>query len=299
MPDGMIKPRSKLKAVEPEIVEPKKPKVLVFGKPGVGKTWASLDFPSVYYVDTEGGADLDHYRAKLKNAGGVYLGPEQGSLDIDEMVLQMQALATESHNFKTVVFDSISKLWNTALQDEQTRLGDKDAFGAYKKVPTRKFNDLLRWVNKLDMSVIFIAHSKAEWGKDDKGNREEIGETYDGPDKLAYDLHLLLNVIKTGPTRRAKIGKSRLTGFPEGTFFEWSYAQFAERYGKDVIEKAAKQIVLASPEQVSEVYRLLERVKTPDDWQDKVFKKADVESWDEMESEKIEKVILSLKEKLQ
>src|ERR1700735_4833037 len=102
MADGTVKPRSRLKAVEPEIIEPKKPKVLVFGKPGVGKTWASIDFPNVYYIDTEGGADLDHYRAKLKSAGGVYLGPEQGSLDIDEMIIQIQALATEEHDFRTV-----------------------------------------------------------------------------------------------------------------------------------------------------------------------------------------------------
>jgi hypothetical protein len=298
MTEVAVKSRSRLKAVEPEIIEPKKPKVLVFGKPGVGKTWASLDFPKVYYVDTEGGADLDHYRAKLKAAGGVYLGPEQGSLDIDEMIAQVQALATEEHDFRTVVFDSISKLWNAALQDEQQRLGDKDAFGAFKKIPTRKFNDLLRWVNKLDMSVIFIAHSKDDWGKDDKGNREVVGETYDGPEKLAYDLHLLLNVVKSGPTRRAKIGKSRLTGFPEGDVIPWSYEEFAERYGRDVIERQSAPIILATPEQVTEMQRLLTLVKVPEDWQEKTFKKAEVESWAEMDSVKIAANIELLKGKV-
>ncbi|HUN00383.1 MAG TPA: AAA family ATPase [Halothiobacillus sp.] len=293
-----ITSRSRLKAVEPEIIEPKKPKVLVFGKPGVGKTWASLDFPKVYYIDTEGGADLDHYRAKLKNAGGVYLGPDQGSLDIDEIIEQVKALATEQHEFRTLVFDSISKLWNTALQNEQDRLGDKDSFGAFKKVPLRKFNDLLRWVNKLDMSVIFIAHSKDEWGKDDKGNREVVGETYDGPEKLAYDLHLLLNIVKTGNTRRARIGKSRLTGFPESTTFPWSYAEFAERYGKDVIERVSAPLALASVDQVNEVKRLLDVVRMPEDWQEKTFKKAEVEAWEEMDSAKIDAVINMLKGKL-
>ena len=213
MADGSIKPaaRSKLKAVEPDIIEPKKPKVLIFGKPGVGKTWASLDFPGVYYIDTERGADLNHYREKLKAAGGAYLGPEQGSLDLDKMIEEIKALATEKHEFRTVVFDSISKLWNTALLEEQERLGDKDVFGASKKMPTRKFNDLLRWINKLDMTVIFIAHGKDDWGKDDKGNREVIGETYDGPEKLAFELHLLLNIIKAGCfPPGSSIGKSRI-----------------------------------------------------------------------------------------
>src|SRR5664280_1663930 len=75
------KPMTKLKAKDPKTTEPSKPKILIFGKPGVGKTWFSLDFPSVYYIDTEGGADLAHYTAKLIKSGGVYMGPEDGSLD--------------------------------------------------------------------------------------------------------------------------------------------------------------------------------------------------------------------------
>jgi len=296
--DGMIKTRSRLKAVEPDTVQPKKPKVLIYGKPGVGKTWASLDFPRVYYFDTEGGADLDHYRAKLKNAGGVYFGPEQGSLDIDAVISEIQALATEKHDFRTLVIDSASKLWNTALQDEQNRLGDKDAFGAFKKLPTRKFNDLLRWVNKLDMSVIFICHEKDEWGKDEKGNREVVGATYDGPEKLAYDLHLLLNIVKLGGSRKAKIGKSRLLGFPETTLFGWSYAEFAERYGKDVIEREAAPLQLATPEQIAEMKRLLDVVKLPDDWQEKTFKKAEIEAWEEIDADKMDAIIKMLKGRL-
>jgi hypothetical protein len=299
MADGMIKPRSRLKAVEPEIVQPKKPKALIFGREGVGKTWASLDFPRVYYVDTEGGADLNHYREKLKNAGGVYFGPDQGSLNIDDLIAEVQALATEKHEFRTLVIDSISKIWNVAIGEEQERLGDADAFGASKKIPTRKFNTLIRWVNKLDMTVIFIAHERDMWGKNDKGQQEVVGATYDGPDKLRFELHLLLNIIKTGKTRRAKIGKSRLLGFPEGEMFEWSYESFAERYGKDIIEAEAKQIVLASPEQIAEVKRLLDVVKVADDWQEKVFKKADVEDWSEMDAEKIVAIIETLKGKIQ
>lgn len=298
MPDGMNTKRSKLLAVSPDLVEPSKPKVLVYGGPGVGKTWWALSFPSVFYCDTEGGADLNHYREKLKNSGGVYFGPDQGSLDFETVIGQVRALATERHPYKTVVFDSISKLWNVALSEEQERLGDADAFGAFKKQPTRQAARLVNWVNRLDMNAVFIAHRKDLWGKNDKGQREVVGDTFDGHEKLEYDLHLALSVFKTGPTRRARIGKSRLLGFPEGETFEWTYENFAQRYGKDVIEKEVKQIVIATPEQVAEVQRLLGIVKVPDDWADKCFKKAKVESWDEMDSQIIEKVIVSLKEKL-
>lgn len=301
MPDGIIaKParKSRLLAVAPDTIEPKRPKVLIYGPPGCGKTWSSLEWPRVFYVDTEGGADLDHYRAKLKNAGGMYLGQDQGSLDLPTVIGQVQALATEKHEFKTIVFDSITNLWNTRLADEQERLGDKDAFGAFKKLPTRQIAELLRWVNRLDLNCIFIAHQKDLWGLNEKGQREQIGATFDGPDKLDYQLHLVLNIYKTGPTRRARIGKSRLLAFPESDVFEWSYSNFAERWGRDVIEKEAAPLVLASAEQVAEVRRLLEVVRVADDWTEKCFKKANVDDWGDMDEAIIAKVIESLKSKL-
>lgn len=303
MPDGTItksrSAKSKLLAVEPDAVEPRKPKVLIFGPPGVGKTWVSLDFPSVFYIDTEGGADLDHYRAKLRDSGGAYLGPDQGSLDFDVVISQIQALGTEEHPYRTVVIDSISKLWNTALTDEQEALGVKDVFGAYKKAPTRKFGSMVKWVNRLDLNVIFIAHQKDLWGMNSQGQREQIGYEADAQEKLQYDLHLCLRIAKVTPSRRlAYIGKSRLIGFPEGDNFDWSYADFSARYGRDVIEKEVKPLVLATPEQIEEVKRLLEVVKVKEDWQEKVFKAAGVEDWVEMDADKIASSIAWLKKRL-
>jgi hypothetical protein len=306
MPDGMTAPRrgkSRLIAVKPDIVEPKKPKILLFGPAGVGKTWFSLDFPSVYYIDTEGGADLRHYREKLLSSGGMYLGPDQGSLDMEVVIGQVQALATEEHPFKTMVFDSATKLFNSAISDESERLGDKDAFGASKKTPIRQMTRLLRWVNKADMNAIFICHEKALWGKDEKGNREEIGKTFDCWEKLEYELHLAIRIsrIGTGDTARryGHIGKSRLTGFPEGTRFDWSYSSFAERYGKDVIEREVRQVVLATQEQVAEIHRLLGIVKLPEGQAEKWLSAANAETWEEVDADKAEKTILSLKARLE
>lgn len=298
-----LKPRkTKLLAVPPEAVEPRKPKVLIFGPPGVGKTWASLDFPSVYYIDTEGGADLAHYRDKLRAAGGMYFGPDQGSLDFDTVISQIEALATEQHHYKTVVIDSITKLFNAAITDEQQRLGDKDAFGASKKGPVRQMARLVRWLNRADMNALIIAHQKDAWGKDDKGNREVVGVTFDAYEKLEYDLHFVLRISKLGnganSKRFAHIGKSRLTGFPEGEKFDWSYADFAARYGKDVIERETVPVVLASADEVAEVNRLLEIVKLPDGMVEKWLTKASVESFEEMSSDTISACITFLKGKI-
>lgn len=290
--------RSRLKAVDPKAAEPSKPKILIFGKPGVGKTWAALDFPSVYYIDTEGGADLEHYTDKLKASGGAYLGTDQGSLSFETIIEQVQALGTETHHFKTLVIDSISKVFNQAVADEAERLGDKNAFGADKKAAVGYMRRLISWLMRIDMNVILISHEKDLWGKNEKGDREAIGVTFDAWDKLEYELHLCLNIFKAGPSRRARVTKSRLTGFPDAQTMPWSYAEFAERYGKDIMEKESAPIVMASAEQVSEVARLLGVVRVPDGWEDKCFNAAGVGSWAEMEAEKVEKALAYLKERL-
>lgn len=296
---------SKLLAVAPDDVNPKKPKVLVYGPPGVGKTWVSLDFPMVYYIDTEGGADLKHYRDKLKSAGGMYFGPEQGSLDFEAVIGQIEALATEKHPYKTIVIDSVTKLFNTAITDEQTRMADagkKDEFGASKKPAVRQMARLVRWLNRADLNAIVIAHEKDLWGLSANGQREAIGKTFDAWDKLEYDLHLVLRIAKLGAGENAKrfayIGKSRLTGFPEGTRIDWNYTDFAARYGKDVIEREVVALVLATPEQVAEVTRLLEVVKLPEGLTDKWFKAAGVDSWAEMSESQISKCIEAIKKEL-
>lgn len=290
-------PRSKLKAVPPKAAEPSKPKILIFGKPGVGKTWGALDFPSVYYIDTEGGANLPHYTDKLERAGGVYLGPDQGSLSFDTLIEQITALATEKHNFRTVVVDSITKLYMSEIARENERLGDKNGFGADKRPAIAYMRRLVALLTRLDMNVILIAHEKDVWGKDEKGQSTVTGQSFDAWDKLEYELHLCLNIKKAGNSRIATIRKSRLTSFPDASSFPWSYQEFSERYGKDVIEKEAKPIEIASPEQVSEVHRLLTIVKMPDEWESKALTKANVSSWDEMDADKIDAVIDMLKKR--
>lgn len=289
---------SKLKARDPKQAEPSKPKMLLYGNPGVGKTWFCLDFPGVYYIDTEGGADLQHYTDKLKRAGGVYMGPEDGSLDFATVVEQVQALATERHEYRTLVIDSISKLFNTAVSLEADRLGDKNAFGADKKAAIAWMRRLVLWCTKLDMNVLFVAHSKAEWGTDKSGDRSQIGITFDAWDKLEYELHLCLHIEKRGPARMARVRKSRLLGFPDGDTFPLEYRDFALRYGVDIIEKKADVLVLASTEEVSRVKTLLDNVRVTEEEIAKWWTKAGVEGWSEMTGDQIRKVISFLQAKV-
>lgn len=281
----------KLRAVEAKTVEPSKPKILIFGKSGVGKTWGALDFPKAYYIDTEGGASHEHYTDKLKQSDGSYFGPDQGSMSFEEIINEVKALATEKHQYKTLIIDSITKIYNDEIAKEAEKLGDKDAFGASKKPAIAYMRQLVRWIGRLDMNVILISHEKTEWGMDSKGNRVEVGSTFDCWDKLEYELDLALNIVKTGPNRTAKVRKSRLLQFADASFFPWGYDEFAKRYGKETIERDGKQVILATEAQLSELKSLLDTVKLPDGQIEKWLKAANVDDFAEMDSDKLAKVI--------
>lgn len=261
--------KTKLKGRDPLTVEASKPKIVIYGKPGVGKTWAAMEFPNVFYIDTEGGADLDHYRQKLKESKAMYFGPEDGSLDFNSVLEQIQALATEEHDRKTLVIDSLSKLFNNQIamtQEEMLKNGIEDAFGASKKPAISYMRRMVAWINKLDMNVVLIHHQKSQW-KDGK----ETGVTFDGWEKLEYELHLVLQIEKMGPARVAKVGKTRMEKFPEGTSFPWSFKEFASRYGIEVISRDTMKLDLCTQEQRDQYTALVGKVKV-----DKVI----LEKWD-------------------
>jgi len=283
---------SKLKAKEPKEALPSKPKIAIMGKFGVGKTWGLLDFPSCYYIDTEGGANLKHYIENLTKSGGVYFGIEDGANDFETVVREVKTLATEKHQYKTLVIDSLSKLFNTEITKESERLGDKDAFGASKKPAVRLSARLMYWVEKADMNVILVTHEKAEWAKG-----EQIGIIPDAQEKLGHDLHLLLQIVKMGDSRKAFVRKTRLLGFPDGSSFDWNYPEFAKRYGQDIMEAEVKPVILATPDQIAEVKKLVEVVKLTDSTKDKWI--ADnLETLSEVETDKVDGIIKHLKGKI-
>lgn len=284
---------SKLKAIAPKKIEPTKPKVLIYGKPGVGKTFGALGFPSLYYVDSEHGAVRDQYSNKLEKAGGMYFGKDQGSQEFKSVVEEVKTLATIKHDRKTLVIDSISKLFNIVMGNEAERLGDKDQFGASKKPAVTLTRQLINWVDKMDMTVLLVAHEKALWS-----DTKQIGVTFDAWDKLEYELDLVLNIVKTGDTRKAFVKKSRLSQFPEGSSFEWSYEKFAEIYGKDIIETEANPVELATETQIAEVKDLLNLVKLDSSTKDKWIED-NKDGLAEVEAEKVDGIIKHLKAKIQ
>lgn len=289
---------SKLKGVDPKAAKPSKAKVLIFGDSNVGKTFGALDFPNPYYMDIEGGASQGQYTDKLKASGGAYFGVDEGAQDFNEVLEQVKALATEKHGFKTVVFDSISKLFNLEIARENERLlsqGKRDEFGSSKKPAVKYMQRLISWLQRMDMNTVLIAHGKSEWGKASDGTREEIGKTFDCWEKLIYELDLTLEIFKVGAKRMARVRKTRLAGFPDGETFPWSYAEFAKRYGESQITEDVKEIKLASKEMMTELYGLMTQSKTTEEEKEKWLSAARISSFEEMDAEKVEKLIKHLK----
>lgn len=292
---------SMLKAKEPGIAAPGKTKGMVYGRAGVGKTWFMLSFPKPYYIDTEGGADLRHYQERLKASGGVYLGPNDGANDFQTILDQVKALATENHPYQTLVIDSITKVFQTRTATESDKLGDKDGFGASKKPAIKEMRKLINWIQRIDMNVWFGAHEISEWGIGPSGQKEEIGKIPDAWDKVAYELQLCLQIMKRGKIYppMARIHKTRLLGFPDGETFPLEYSEFATRYGKDYIEAERKAIVLAKPEQVEEIKRLVDLLKITEEETEKMLTKAKADSWTELSEDQAEKALKTFKAKLE
>lgn len=287
-----------MRGKDPKLAKLPKPKIAIFGAAGVGKTWGALDFPKCYYIDAEGGASLPHYTDKLKKAGALYIGPEDGADDPDVIIEEVKELATKKHDRNTVILDAYSHVFNSMLLKEYQRLVDKGQdpegfFGRDKKPGIAFSRKLSMWVKKLDLNVILVCHSRDEW-KEGK----VVRQTFDGWEKLDYDLNLILQISKQGPRRVAKTMKSRFEQFPEGEVFDWGYTVFAERFGHDTLEADAAPITLATPGQVLELEHLIESVNFNRELIQKWKEKADVDSWSEMDTDDIKKCITFLKSKL-
>jgi hypothetical protein len=301
MPDGTAsatRRRTKLLGTKAEVIKPRHPTVLLFGASGVGKTVFSTQFPDVYFIDSEGGATQPEYRQRLHDSGALYLGPDDGAASFEVVLDQVRALATQRHDRRTLVIDSITKLFANEIAREAERLSDagkKNEFGADKKPAVGQMRQLVSWLARINMNVVLIAGEVAEWGKDSTGERTQIGSTFDCWPRLEYELDLAVNVIKAGPKRLGRIRKSRLAAFPQGDTFEFSYDEFSNRIGADVIEAASEPVLCATLEQLTEITRLLDVVKLDEGTVEKWLAAANVSAWDEMPEERAGKAIEYLK----
>lgn len=261
-------------------------KALMFGPAGVGKTVAAIQMPRPYVIDTEGGSV--HYGDTITAKGGVVFSTN----DIEEVIAEVRALATEKHGYLTLVIDPFTPLYDTKLEEGEGKVGSD--FGRHYGYANKACKRLFNLLSQLDLNVIVTCHSKNEYGD----GMKVIGHTFDGWKKLDYLFDLVFELQRRGNKRVALVRKTRLEAFPDQDNFEWSYDALADRYGRDRLEADVQVVTFASPQQVAELGRLLEVVKVADDWLDKCLSKAGVDEPEDLTGEQISKMIDSLSAKL-
>lgn len=274
-----------LRAKKPEPAA-KRLKLFMFAPAGVGKTTAACNFPNSYIIDTEKGTE--NYDKLIDKSGSVVFQTN----DCDEVIKEVKGLLTDRHEYRTLVIDPITTLYDDLLEKCERKVGSE--FGRHYGEANKTMKRLSNLIMGLDMNVIVTAHAKTEYGD----NLKKLGYTFDGWKKLDYIFDLVLLLEKQAKKRYAKVIKTRLDAFPDADRFEWSYDELVTRYGRDVIERTAATVALASDEQVAEVKGLLNVVKLPDDAVDKWFSKANVDAWEDMPADIIAKCIDFIKAKL-
>jgi hypothetical protein len=280
-----------LRGKKPEAVS-KRLKLFMFGPAGVGKTTACTLFPKSYIIDCERGTE--NYD-KLVNASGSVVFQ---TTDINEAITEVKSLLTEKHDFRTLVIDPITTIYNDLLEKSELKVGSE--FGRHYGEANKHMKRLANLIMALDLNVIITAHAKTEYGQ----NLSKIGFTFDGWKQLDYWFDLVLELGRKGGAKRgpriAKVVKTRLEQFPDEDVFDWTYENFAARYGEEALEREANTVVLATPDQIRGIKDLLAIVRLPDGTTDKWFSKANVEIgvWEDMPAEVLDKCIEYVKGKL-
>lgn len=277
-----------LKAKKPAMIESRL-KALFYGCAGVGKTMAAIQFPKPYIIDTEGSTNKPQYVRAIDAVDGAVLM----TVDFDEMVNEVRELLTTKHEYKTLVIDSLTLLYNDLLEKAERKVGTE--FGRHYGEANKRMKQLLNLLFRLDMNVIITSHSKNEYG----ANLSVLGQTFDCYKKLDYLFDLVFEIQKRGTHRVGLVKKSRIEAFPDSESFPFSYDEIAQRYGRHILERDAVAQELSTPEQVCEMLRLIDLLKVPQETYQKWLDKASSEGWEDMQKDSIQKCIDHLKAKIQ
>ena len=276
-----------LKAKKPAMIESRL-KALFYGNAGVGKTMAAIQFPKPYIIDTEGSTNKPQYVRAIEKVDGAVLM----TVDFDEMINEVRELLTTKHEYKTLVIDSLTLLYNDLLEKAERKVGTD--FGRHYGEANKRMKQLLNLLFRLDMNVIITSHSKNEYGQ----NLAILGQTFDCYKKLDYLFDLVFEIQKRGKDRVGLVKKSRIESFPDGESFPFSYEEIANRYGRAVLERDAVAQELASDEEVKEINRLIELLKVPEETYTKWLEKGSSERWEDMPKDAINKCINHLQSKI-
>ena len=276
-----------LKFKKPEIKQ-QRLKAMFYGEMGTGKSTCACQFPFTAYIDTEDTASKKKYAKAISDNNGQVLATG----DFDEILSQVKELMSTKHDFKTLVIDSLTIPYDNLQADCERVVGNE--FGRHVTAANKKMKLLVNLLLRIDMNVIVTCQAKKEYGN----NMSVIGQTYSCYNRLGYMFDLVFETQIRGDKYYAVTKKSRIDEFPMNESFIFNYEEVIKRYGAQCIEKDVVPQELASKKQVDEVLRLIDLFKIPEETYMKWTEKHNAESFDELSSEVIEKIIDHLKSKI-
>lgn len=286
-----------LRARKPEISKSRF-KALIYANTGVGKTHFCCSFPDVYYIDSEKLTDYEHLVQMIIDNNGDHILVRE----LSEIINEVKELLSVKHRYKTVVIDSLSFPCGLLANLEAERLSAKSKdvegteFGANLAKAKRLTLHLGILLSRLDMNVIVTAHEKTRYAEG-----KEIGKTYDINEKMAYSLGTVLNLRLSGDNKKAFVEKSRYPQMKRGEFIDFKdgFETIEKLFGKEIFQSESKVEVLATPEQLLEIKRLIQILSISDEVVQKILIKGQSQAWEEMNSELVQKCIDNFKLKLQ
>lgn len=286
-----------LRAKPPE-VQPNRFRALIYGAPGAGKTHFCATFPNTYYIDAEGITKYKHFVQMLQgNKSDV-----ANIFDLPGIISEVKELLTAKHDYKTLVIDSISQPGAELSNLEAERLQKKaphtegTEFGANVAKTKRLIAHLGALLTRIDMNVMILAHEKAKYVQD-----KQEGYTYDVTEKMSHALGTTIRLEAfAGKKRRGWADKSRYSEIPEREFIDLTdgYEEIKKRFGAEVFERQSVAEVLATPEQVEILNRLIKRLNVSDEIVQKWKIAARSNSLEEMNTDKIQACINKLQSSL-
>jgi len=276
-----------LKFKKPEIKQ-QRLKAMFYGEMGTGKSTCACQFPNTAYIDTEDTSSKKKYAKMIDEKGGSVLA----SGDFEEILSQVKELMSTKHDFKTLVIDSLTIPYDN-LQAECERVVGNE-FGRHVTAANKKMKLLVNLLLRIDMNVIVTCQAKKEYGN----NMSVIGQTYACYNRLGYMFDLVFETQVRGDKFVAVTKKSRIDEFPMNETFSFNYDEVIKRYGAESIEKDVTTQELASKKQVDEVLRLIDLFKIPEETYTKWLEKHNAETFEELSSDVIDKIIDHLKSKI-
>src|SRR5437763_6969486 len=186
-----------LRAKKPQAVN-KRLKLFMFGPAGEGKTTAAIQFPNSYIIDGERGTE--NYDKLITESGSVVYQ----TTDINEVVQEVKSLLTAKHDFRTLVIDPITPVYNDLLDKCEVQVGAD--FGRHYGAANKTMKRLANLIMNLDMNVVITAHAKKEYQNGANGGLAVAGQTFDGWKQLDYWFDLVVELSRARQEKRQQAG---------------------------------------------------------------------------------------------